>query len=190
MANGLWLIASSLYSLESLYSLYSFKMDVLAKLGIDINSVIIYLVNFGILLAAVAYFVTGPVLKLIEKRQKTIKDNIEEAERLKEEFVAEKQKADVANEALKTDMEQQMSNLKKELDTRRKEQEEALETRKAKMLEEVRTIVATEKAGILKSAETQTLELIEKVVHYVVSNNVPQDIVKNSVQEAWKKVNG
>ncbi len=165
-------------------------MEVLAKLGIDINSVIIYLVNFGILLAVVAYFITGPILGVITKRQKEIKRNIAEAERLKNEFAEEKQKADADKEALKAEMELQMSNLKKELDTKRKEQEEELEARKTKMLDEVRGIVADEKASILKKAEAQTLEIIEKVVHYVVSNNVPQDIVKSSVQEAWKKVNG
>lgn len=162
-------------------------MEVLAKLGIDINSVIIYLVNFGILLAAVAYFITGPILRVITKRQEEIKQNISEAERIKNEFADEKRKADAEKNALKNDMEQQMSHLKKELDVRRKQQEEEMEAKKAKMLEEVRSIVEQEKSSILQKAEQQTLDLIEKVVLHVVSNNVPQDIVKSSVQDAWKK---
>jgi len=92
-------------------------------------------------------------------------------------------------EALKVEMVQEMSKLKKELDLRRKEQEEKLELRKAKMMEEVRSIVAEEKGNILKSAEQQTLDLIEKVVLHVVSNNVPENVVKSSVQEAWKTYN-
>ncbi len=64
-----------------------------------------------------------------------------------------------------------------------------MEAKKAKMLEEVRTIVANEKDSILKKAEQQTLSLIEKVVLHVVSNNVPQDIVKSSVKDAWNKYN-
>jgi len=162
-------------------------MEVLAQLGIDLNSVLVYVVNVGILLAATAYFVTGPLLRMIDKRRETIENNLNEAERIKEEFLAEKQKADAEKESLRIEMEQQMSDLKKELDARRKEQEETLELKKAKMLEEVRTIVNEEKKSILNAAEKQTVELIEKVVLYVVSNNVPADVVKTSVADAWKQ---
>ena len=164
-------------------------MDVLAKLGIDVNSVIIYLVNFGILLAVISYFVTGPILKVIDKRRETITNNISEAERIKKEFVEEKQKADKEKEALKAQMETELSQLKKELDERRKKQEEALEGKKAKMIADVREVVEAEKAGILKAAEKQTLSLIEKIVMHVVANKVPEKVVKESVSEAWKSFN-
>lgn len=161
-------------------------MEVLAKLGIDLSSVLIYLVNFGILLAVVAYFITGPILGVIKKRQKMIAENVAEADRIKNEFMEEKRKADQEKEALRAQMEQQMNDLKKELDLRRKAQEEEMELKKAKMLEEVRSLVEEEKQQILNKAEKQTLDLIEKVVLHVVSNKVPQDVVKGSVEEAWK----
>lgn len=161
-------------------------MEVFSSLGIDWNSVIIYVVNFGLLVAVIAYFFTGPLLKLIDERRDTIQKNLEEAERIKNEFMAEKKKADAEKETLKVEMEQKMSHLKKELDQKRKEEEEKLELRKAKMLEEVRSLVTEEKNNILKQAEKQTIELIEKVVLHVVSNNVPDDVVKSSVQDAWK----
>ncbi|MDF2378685.1 MAG: ATP synthase F0 subunit B [Candidatus Gracilibacteria bacterium] len=161
-------------------------MDVLAKLGIDIMSVVIYLVNFGILLALMAYFITGPVLRIIDKRRDQIKGNIEEAERLKKEFMEEKLKSDKEKAALKSEMEQQLADLKKELEERRKKQDEALDAKKAKMLSDVREVVEAEKQGILKAAEKQTLALIEKVVMHVVSNKVPEKVVQESVSDAWK----
>ncbi|MGE3278585.1 MAG: hypothetical protein AB7J40_02165 [Candidatus Altimarinota bacterium] len=164
-------------------------MEVLAKLGIDFNNVIIYLVNFGILFGVIAYFVTGPVLKMLEKRRDTIRDNLEKAEAIKQEFMEEKKKADAEREALKAEMAEQLSMMKKELDLRRKEQEEALALKKANMLEEVRTLVEDEKGKILKKAEQQTLDLIAKVVMHIVSNKIPQEVVKESVSEAWKTYN-
>ena len=161
-------------------------MEVFSSLGIDWNSVIIYVVNFGVLVAFLAYFFTGPLLKMIDERRDKIKNNLEEAERIKNEFVSEKKKADVEKEALKTEMEQKMGHLKKELDQRRKQQEEQMELKRAKMLEEVRSIVEEEKSLILKKAEAQTLALIEKVVLHVVSHKVPKEVVKSSVDEAWK----
>jgi F-type H+-transporting ATPase subunit b len=164
-------------------------MEVLAKLGIDLNNILIYLVNFGILFGVIAYFVTGPVLKMLEKRRDTIRDNLEKAEAIKREFMEEKQKADAERMAMKTEMSNQLSEMKKELEDRRKEQEEALATRKAKMLEEVRVLVEDEKGKILKKAEQQTLDLIAKVVMHIVSNKIPQEVVKESVSEAWKTYN-
>jgi F-type H+-transporting ATPase subunit b len=160
-------------------------MDIFTNLGIDWQSVIVYVINFGALVAILAYFFTGPLLKMIDTRREKIKNNLEEAERIKNEFVVEKKKADAEKESLRIDMEQQMSDLKKDLENKRKEQDEQLALKKAKMLEEVRTLVADEKNGILKAAEKQTVELIEKVVLHVVSNNVPADVVKSSVAEAW-----
>lgn len=182
-------INAQLLTTNYLLTLYLDSMDIFINLGIDWQSVIVYVVNFGILVAILAYFFTGPLLKMIDERKETIQNNLEEAERIKNEFMAEKKKADAEKEALKVEMVQEMSKLKKELDLRRKEQEEKLELRKAKMMEEVRSIVAEEKGNILKRAEQQTLDLIEKVVLHVVSNNVPENVVKSSVQEAWKTYN-
>jgi hypothetical protein len=57
------------------------------------------------------------------------------------------------------------------------------------MLEEVRVLVEDEKGKILKKAEQQTLDLIAKVVMHIVSNKIPQEVVKESVSEAWKTYN-
>lgn len=161
-------------------------MEVLGKLGIDLNSVVLYLVNFGILFAVIAYFVTGPILKMLDERKKTIKDNLEQAERIKNEFMQEKKRAEQEKESMKISMEKELGTLKKEMDDKRRKMEETMELKKAKMLEEMRTVVEEEKGKIMKKAEQQTLDLIGKVIMHVVSNKIPQEVVKDSVNEAWK----
>jgi len=162
-------------------------MEVLGKLGIDFNSVVLYLLNFGILFAVVAYLITGPILRMIDQRTKTIKDNLEEAENIKREFLEEKKRADQEKASLKTEMSSQMAHLKKDLEKQRKDQEEEMNLRKAKMLEEVRTIVEEEKKNILKKAEQQTIDLVSKVVMHIVSQKIPKDVLRESVVDAWKK---
>jgi F0F1-type ATP synthase membrane subunit b/b' len=138
------------------------------------------------LFGVIGYFVTGPVLRILDKRRHTIKENLEKAESIKREFVAEQQKAAAEKEALKSEVANQLTHLKKELDIRRKEQEEALALKKAQMLEELRTLVEEEKGKILKKAEQQTLDLIAKVVLHIVSNKIPKEVIQESVSEAWK----
>lgn len=164
-------------------------METLSKVGIDLNSVIIYLVNIGFLFLVIGYLVTGPILRMLDKRRASIRENLEKAESIKLEFVAEQQKASREKEAMKAEMELQLSHLKKEMDQKRKEQEDSLALKKAKMLEDMRTLMEEEKGKIVKKAEQHTLDLIAKVIMNIVSNKIPQDVVKESVSDAWKVYN-
>ncbi len=160
-------------------------MDALSKLGVDWHSMLVYIVNIGILFGVIAYLVTGPLIKVLDQRRKEIKDNIEKAESIKNEFMQEKLKSEKERQAFKVQMEKQLSDLKAELELRRQEQEKALESKRTKMLSEVKELVEQEKAGILKAAEAQTLALIEKVVLYTVSHGIPQEMIQKSVHHAW-----
>ncbi len=160
-------------------------MEALSKLGIDWQSMLVYIVNIGILFGVIAYLVTGPLIKVLDQRRKEIKDNIEKAESIKNEFMHEKLKSEKERQAFKAQMERQLSDLKVELELRRQEQEKSLEIKRSKMLSEVKELVEEEKAGILKKAELQTLALIEKVVLYTVSHGIPEDMIKKSVHHAW-----
>lgn len=162
-------------------------MEALLKLGIDWQSILIYIVNIGILFGVIAYFVTGPILKILDDRRKQIRDNLEAAERIKNEFVAERKKADDDKKALRTELDRELTLLKKDLEEKRRIGEEALNVKKAKMLEEVRTLVEDEKGKILKTAETEALKLIENVILNIVSEKLPRTVVEESVRDAWKQ---
>lgn len=162
-------------------------MEALLKLGIDWQSILIYIVNIGILFGVIAYFVTGPILKILDGRRKQIRDNLEAAERIKNEFVAERKKADEDKKALRAELDRELTLLKKDLEEKRRIGEEALNVKKAKMLEEVRTLVEDEKGKILKTAETEALKLIENVILNIVSEKLPRTVVEESVRDAWKQ---
>lgn len=164
-------------------------MDIFSKLGINFHSILVYVVNFGILVALIAYFLTGPILKMIDDRRKKIEDNLNEAENIKAEFVKEKEKQHTEKELLKSEMEKELADLKKDMDEKRRTQEEAIEAKKSRMMEEINKFVDEEKQNIVKNAEKQVLELIEKVVLHVVSNKIPKKDVQESVQEAWSSFN-
>jgi F-type H+-transporting ATPase subunit b len=60
-------------------------MELLTKLGIDWRILIAQLINFGVLLAVLSYFVYKPVLKLIDDRREKVKKAMETAERIEKE---------------------------------------------------------------------------------------------------------
>lgn len=62
--------------------------QLLEAFGVDVRLIIIQIINFFLLLAALSYFLYTPVLKLLKEREEKIKKGIADAEaaaRLKEE---------------------------------------------------------------------------------------------------------
>jgi F-type H+-transporting ATPase subunit b len=58
------------------------------KLGLHVPSLIIYLVNFGLLLTLLYLFAYKPILRLMDQRADRIKESLEAADRAREEASA------------------------------------------------------------------------------------------------------
>ncbi|MEM9336259.1 MAG: F0F1 ATP synthase subunit B [Patescibacteria group bacterium] len=70
--------------------------------GIDTKGIVIQIINFAILAAALTYFLYNPVLKLLNEREETIKQGLKDAEDAKQaKESAEEEKKAVLGEANK-----------------------------------------------------------------------------------------
>lgn len=162
-------------------------MDIFSSLGVNWSSVLMYLVNFGILFVVVSYFATGPLLKILDKRRKFISETIDEAEKLKSEISKVKEKSQSEKDKMQAELAEERDNLHKEVDEQRKDMTGKIEEKKSHMLSEARSIIGEEKGKLLESVEEEVLDLIEKVVLAVVSDKIPKDVVLTSIQEEWDK---
>ena len=147
------------------------------------------MINFGLILFVVWKFFTNPIIEMLEKRKNQIKNNIEEADELKNELAKQKTTMDNEKEELKASMELQMEALKSDLDKKRKEAEAEIDARRAKMMEEVKKAIDDQKAAIKDDIREEMLEMVKRMVLYIVSNKIPEDVVKSSVTEAWGAYN-
>ena len=55
------------------------------ELGLNIPSLIVFLVNFGILLVILYFFAYKPILKMLDQRSERIRESLEAAERAKQQ---------------------------------------------------------------------------------------------------------
>ncbi len=161
-------------------------MDALLKLGIDWQSIIFYVVNFGILFAIIGKFLVPPIIKMLDKRSETIAHNIHEANKLKNEFQEKMEQMNKEKEEAHLAMMKEMDNLNKTLEKKKAELNEQMQLQKTKLLEDAQKEIDLRKAQLMEEAEAQTLELIKKVVVHIVQNKLPEDLVKQSVKEAWE----
>ena len=165
-------------------------MESLARLGISGWDLLLYAVNFGLVVWLVARYMTKPMLKMLDERRDTIKNNIEGAEKLRGEMAQQKELMEKQKIEMQSQLADELSKAKAEMQIKRKEADADIETKRAKMLEEVRAVVESEKQKIMQNTEAETLALMQKIILNIVSNQIPQEVVQSSVQSAWKSYKG
>jgi len=160
-------------------------METLLKLGIDWQSMILYLINFGILFFLVSKYVVPKVLKYLDERNETIKNSIEEANRLKTEFQEKLSEIEKDQEEAKFKLLAEMEQVKKQLEIQRKELVEKMEAERKEMMDKAQKEITERKDMLLTEVEGRMLEIIKKMVMFVVQNKLPEDVIVKSVKDAW-----
>lgn len=161
-------------------------MDKLASLGIDPWSMLLYLVNTGLLIAVLTYFFYRPLLKLIDDRRKQIKDSIDEAEKLKNEFEATLAKSEAAKEATEAELREELKKLQSYVEKKKAEMVAEMEAARSSMMEKAQKEIDEKKASLLKEAETDVKALMTRIILHIVENQVPEDVIQKSIESAWK----
>lgn len=161
-------------------------MEALQKLGIDGWSVLLYLVNMGILLGVLTKLLYKPLLGFMDERREIVRKNLQETELLKAKFEEESKRQTQETKDLLVKMQSEVAAAKAQAEVRAKELIAEADVRREQMLEDARRQVEETKKGILKEVETETQKRIEQTILHVLKNKIPADVVKSSVQAAWK----
>lgn len=161
-------------------------MEGLSKLGIEPLSVLVYLINTGLLLVVLTYVLYKPVMKFIDARRKQISDSVDEARLLKDEL--DKKGAEVAatQAHFEAELKKEREALRKFAEEKRSEFEAEMTTARAKMLQKAQEEIETRKGELMKEVESSLLLLIKKIVLEVVQHKVPEDVIQASIHDAWK----
>lgn len=161
-------------------------MDAFAKLGIDWKSMLLYLVNMGLLLTLLTRWLYRPLLKVMDDRRETVRKNLQETELLKTQFAEESKRQAAETKEMLVKMQSEVTAAKAQAEARAKELIAEADARREQMLEDARRQVDETKKGLLKEVEGETQKRIEQTILHVLKNKIPADVVKASVQAAWK----
>lgn len=162
-------------------------MESLAKIGIDLWGMVLYLINYGLLLGVLSYFFYPKVVKAVDERRKVIKKNIEDTEHLQKVFKMQIATHKKEKEEMQAQIEKQSADLKKELQEKRSQLIKEMEEERQKMIEQTKSQLEKEKKEIVQAAETEVLSVMKKVLLEVASQKIPEDVVSQSVSESWSK---
>lgn len=160
-------------------------MEALEKLGINPMSILLYLINLGSVLLVLTYLLYKPVLGFLDKRRKQISDSIEEAQILRDQFDSTLQKAEKEKKEIEIKFREEMDKLKKFVEERKSELTKDMETARSEMMAKAQSEIDEKKASIMKDAEAATMILIKKVILDIVKNKVPENVIQDSIKDAW-----
>lgn len=161
-------------------------MENLAKIGIDLWGVVVYMGTYGILLLVLGKVLLPKIKEVIENRKKTIQSNIEAAEHLKAQLTEQLKKNDEEKKALMKTIQEEKVALAKEIEEKKVLMISEMESTREKMLAEARSQIESEKNALMRDVEEDVVKMIQRVVLHILSNQVSEDVIKNSVVSAWK----
>lgn len=164
-------------------------MDALQRLGIDGWSLVLYLVNYGILFLILGKFVYKPLTKAMDERSAKIRSNLEEAERLKKDFSDEMEKRSKESDDMLKQMQVELSNTRAEAEARAKELIAQAETKREELITQAYADVAAMKDKIVSEVERDLLDKIERIAAASMrSESVSAKTLSESVERAWDEL--
>ncbi len=145
------------------------------KLGIDTSHLIAQLVNFGVVITALVFFLYKPVVRMLDERKKKIAAGLEQAERAKQQMK-------VADEAARREMAKVRGEASELLIQMRQRQEKE----QKRVIEEGRSMIRDEFAQAREEIKKEREQLFEDVKKKtaIISVDIARQILKKEISPA------
>jgi len=163
------------------------------QLGIHFPSLVVYLVNFGLLLAILYYFGYKRILRVMDLRSERIKDSLEAADRAKSD-------ADRAQELLKKEIDQSRRDSQQLLEEARQSAGKYRETERKKAQQEIESFIGKarediehERNAAVEEVRSHFAELAVSAAETIISRSLDkkthEKLISDVLDDA-NKING
>ena len=163
-------------------------MDALGKLGIDVWGLLLYLVNFGVLLLLMHRFVYKPLLKMLDERKDRIKEDVETATEIREQLERERGEEEQMRKARLQELDGRVSDAKALAREEAKRTIGEAEAQRDAILSQASKSADQVIASTINDAEQEILARVQQVVTHVLQDGVPKEVVEKSVKDSWSKL--
>ncbi|MBT5346601.1 ATP synthase F0 subunit B [bacterium] len=162
-------------------------MEGLANLGINIQSLIIYIVNFGILVLVLNRYLFKPLAGFLDKRQNNIKHSLEEANTIQVEFQKKLNEIQEEKVLVEKKLNQELSNLRSFVESKRTEMLKEIEQQRSEMISKAQNEVDEMKMDAFESSRDDLNKFIKIALSKIVSENISEDAINKSFESSWNQ---
>jgi F-type H+-transporting ATPase subunit b len=153
----------------------------IGALGIDPQSLLVYLVNFAVLAVILYFFAYKRILGVLDARSAKIKESLEEADRVR--LDAQEQQAQMQRTLDEGRQEGQrvLAEAREAADRYREQQQTQARAQAEEMLERARTEIQTERDAALEQVRAQFAGLAvtaaERIIRRSLDENTHRDLI-------------
>jgi F-type H+-transporting ATPase subunit b len=162
-------------------------MEGLANLGINTHSLLIYIVNFGILVIVLNKFLFKPVSEMITKRQHGIQTSLDEANLIQTEFQKKLNEIEAEKVMVEKKLNQELSDLRSFVETKRSEMLKEIEQQRSEMISKAQSEVDQMKLDAFESSKEDLNKFIKAALSKIVSENISEKAVNDSFDSSWNQ---
>jgi len=162
-------------------------VEKLSELGIDLPSLIVYLVNFLVLLGLLYVVGYKPILRLLDQRSARIRDSLDEAERVRQESARASQEIQARLEASRREG-QAILDQAAALGERLREEARAQARQEAQaIIEQARRDIERQRDEALEVLRRHFADLTIRAAERVISRSLDRDAHRQLIEEVLEE---
>ncbi len=153
----------------------------IGALGVDLNSLIVYLVNFGVLLLLLYLFAYKRILGMLDQRSDRIRESLEEADRVRQESQEQQASMQRALDEGRQAGQRVLVEAREAGERYREQQQEQARAEAEAMLERARVEIRAERDAALEQVRAQFAGLAvtaaERIIHRSLDPDMHRDLI-------------
>jgi F-type H+-transporting ATPase subunit b len=159
----------------------------LGKIGLNVQSLVFYVINFGIIVIVLARFVYKPVLRFLDERRRSVEDSLLEAERIKREFAVEAERLEKQKAGSAKALEAELAHIRDTAEASAKRVIEDAHVERARIIEQTRAQVESMQKALETQAEDELIARMSEVVEAAVRKEVTGERAVLIIHKLWQQ---
>ena len=159
----------------------------IAALGVDLASLLVYLVNFGVLLVILYFFGYKRILAMMDRRSQNIRESLETAERVQRESRERETEMKRVLDEGRQEGQRVLAQAQEMAERYRQEEQERARQEAQALLERAQTEIQRERDAAVEQVRRQFASLAvtaaERIIHRSLDTRTHQDLIDEVLQE-------
>lgn len=155
----------------------------IGALGIDLTSLIVYLVNFGVLALILYFFAYKKILGVLDERSTRIKDSLEEADRVRAASQEQQASMQQALDEGRQEGQRVLQEAREAAERYREDQQTQARAQAEEMLVRARSEIQTERDAAIEQVRAEFAGLAVTAAERIINRSLDADAHRDLIDE-------
>lgn len=162
----------------------------IGALGIDGISLLVYVVNFGILLVLLYLVAYKPILRMLDQRRQTIQGSLDEADRVRQEAQQQREELEQRLQEGRQESQRMLDQARQVADQVREQEMQRARDEAERLTERAREEIQRERDQAVAEVRRQFADLAIQAAEQVIGRSLDRDAHRELVEKALEESTG